>query len=229
MTKLSVIIPAFNEERTIEELIKKVDAVLLANDIEKEIIVVDDGSIDNTLNILESLENKHKLVLVKHQKNQGKGAAIRTGILKATGEFVIIQDADLEYNPNDYDKLLVPFFENKAEVVYGSRILSNAKRGKLAFYLGGRLVTLATNIIYGLKLTDEPTCYKVFKRDLLNSLNLECNGFEFCPEVTAKIARKGIGIYEVPISYNARNKSEGKKIKWQDGVIALWTLIKYKF
>jgi len=227
--KLSIIIPAFNEERTIEELIKKVDAVLLANNIEKEIIVVDDGSADNTLNILENLKNKHKFVLAKHQKNQGKGAAIRTGILKATGDFVIIQDADLEYNPNDYNKLLVPFFENKAEAVYGSRILSNAKRGKLAFYLGGRLVTLATNIIYGLQLTDEPTCYKVFKRDLLNSLGLECDGFEFCPEVTAKIARKGIKIYEVPISYNARNKSEGKKIKWQDGLIALWTLIKYKF
>jgi len=142
---------------------------------------------------------------------------------------VIIQDADLEYDPNDYNKLLTPILENKAEVVYGSRILSNAKHGKLAFYLGGRLVTLATNIIYGLKLTDEPTCYKVFKRDLLNSLNLECDGFEFCPEVTAKIAKKGIKIYEVPISYNARNKSEGKKINWKDGVVALWTLLKYRF
>jgi len=229
VNKLSVIIPAYNEERTIEELIKRVGAVLLSNNIEKEIIVVDDGSIDNTLNILENLKNQYKLVLVKHQKNQGKGAAIRTGILKATGDFVVIQDADLEYDPNDYNKLLVPFFENKAEVVYGSRILGSKNHGRIAFYLGGLGVTLATNIICGINITDEPTCYKVFKKDLLDSLNLETNGFEFCPEVTAKIAKRKIKIFEVPISYHPRGKSEGKKIKWRDGFIALWTLVKYRF
>lgn len=226
--KLSVIIPAYNEEKTISEILKKVNAVLLPN-FEKEIIIIDDKSSDNTLNVLESLKNQYNFILLKHQQNKGKGAAIRTGVLKATGDFVIIQDADLEYEPDEYKKLLLPFLEKKAEVVYGSRILGTKKRGKLSFYLGGRIITMATNLIYGIKITDEPTCYKVFKRDLLNSLNLESNGFEFCPEVTAKIAKRRIKIYEVPISYFPRDKSEGKKIKWKDGIIALWTLLKYRF
>jgi len=135
----------------------------------------------------------------------------------------------LEYDPNDYNKLLAPFLEKNAKVVYGSRILGTKKRGKLSFYLGGKLITAATNLIYGIKITDEPTCYKVFTRDLINSLDIKSNGFEFCPEVTAKIAREGIKIYEVPISYFPRDKSEGKKIKWKDGIIALWTLLKYRF
>jgi glycosyltransferase involved in cell wall biosynthesis len=227
--KLSIIIPAYNEEKTIEALIKKVSEVFLEKSLEKEIIVVDDGSSDNTLNILEKIKNKYNFILEKHFKNQGKGSAIRTGIKKATGDFIIIQDADLEYDPNDYNKLLVPFFENDAKVVYGSRILGSKKHGKWIFYLGGRGVTLATNIICQINITDEPTCYKVFERDLLNSLDLKCNGFEFCPEVTAKIAKRRIKIFEVPISYNPRAKSEGKKISWKDGFIALWTLLRYRF
>jgi glycosyltransferase involved in cell wall biosynthesis len=226
--KLSIIIPVYNEEKTISEILKKVDDVLLPG-FEKEIIIIDDKSSDGTLIVLEKLKNQYDFILLKHQQNMGKGAAIRTGISKATGDFVIIQDADLEYDPNDYSKLLIPFLEKNAQVVYGSRILGTKKRGKLSFYLGGRLVTLATNIIYGINITDEPTCYKVFKRELINSLNLESNGFEFCPEVTAKIAKRGIKIYEVPISYFPRNKSEGKKIKWKDGVVALWTLLKHRF
>jgi len=229
MAKLSVIIPAYNEERTIEELIKRVAQVLLLQSIEKEIIVVDDKSSDKTLEILKQIQPKYNLILAEHFKNQGKGAAIRTGVKKATGDFVIIQDADLEYDPNDYNKLIEPLLQGKAEVVYGSRILGSKNHGKLAFYLGGLGVTLATNIICGIRITDEPTCYKVFKKDLLDSLNLETNGFEFCPEVTAKIAKRGIKIFEVPISYNPRGKSEGKKIKWKDGIIAIQTLIRYRF
>ncbi len=226
--KLSIIVPAYNEERTISEILKKVDAVLLPG-FEKEIIIIDDKSSDGTLGVLEKIKSMHDFILLNHPRNMGKGAAIRTGIKKATGDFVIIQDADLEYDPNDYKKLLVPFLEQGAEVVYGSRILGSKKRGKLSFYLGGRFMTIATNLIHGINITDEPTCYKVFKRDLINSLDLKSNGFEFCPEVTAKIARRGIKIYEVPISYFPRGKSEGKKIKWRDGVIALWTLLKYRF
>jgi len=225
--KLSVIIPAYNEEKTIEEIIKKVFGVELF--IEKEIIVVDDKSTDKTLEILKKIQSKYNLILAENSKNLGKGGAIKTGLKKASGDFVIIQDADLEYDPEDYKKLLKPFFENDAKVVYGSRILGSKNRGKAAFYWGGRGVTVLTNIICRINITDEPTCYKVFRKDLLDSLNLQTNGFEFCPEVTAKIAKKGIKIFEVPISYNPRSKSEGKKIKWKDGFIAIWTLIKYRF
>jgi glycosyltransferase involved in cell wall biosynthesis len=225
--KLSVIIPAYNEEKTIEEIIKRVFRVLLP--VSKEIIVVDDKSTDKTLKILEELQNKYNLVIVRHSKNSGKGSAIRSGLKKASGDFVIIQDADLEYDPNDYEKLLKPFLQDNAQVVYGSRIMGSKKRGKLAFYLGGRGVTLMTNIICGTNITDEPTCYKVFKKDLLDSLNLQSKGFEFCPEVTAKIAKRKIKIFEVPISYSPRAKSEGKKIKWRDGFVAIWTLFKCRF
>jgi len=225
--KLSIIIPAYNEEKTIEEIIKRVSRVLLP--VSKEIIAVDDKSTDKTLEILEGLRDKYSLVIVRHSENSGKGSAIRSGLKKASGDFVIIQDADLEYNPEDYEKLLKPFLENNAQVVYGSRIMGGKKRGKLAFYLGGRGVTLMTNIICGINITDEPTCYKVFKKDLLDSLDLQSKGFEFCPEVTAKIAKRKIKIFEVPISYNPRGKSEGKKIKGRDRFVAIWTLLKSRF
>lgn len=225
--KLSIIIPAYNEENTIEEIIKRVSDVELP--VEKEIIVIDDKSTDKTAEILRQIQPKYSLIWAENPKNMGKGAAIRIGLKKASGDFVIIQDADLEYDPKDYKNLLKPFFEQNAQVVYGSRNLGKNKHGKLSFYIGGLGVTVATNLICRIKITDEPTCYKVFKRDLLDSLNLQTNGFEFCPEVTAKIAKCGIKIFEVPISYNPRSRSEGKKIKWKDGFVAIWTLLKYRF
>lgn len=225
--KLSIIIPVFNEERTIEEIIKKINILTLP--VEKEIIIVNDGSFDNTGSQLKNLKEKYSFILLDHKKNEGKGMAIRTGINEATGDFLIIQDADLEYDPNDYIKLLIPFLEYGAEVVYGSRSLGKNKRGHLSFYLGGKALTVIANLLYGLGITDESTCYKAFKTDLIKKIKLESKGFEFCPEITAKIGRMGIKIYEVPISYNARKKKEGKKIKWKDGFIAIWTLLKYKF
>lgn len=225
--KLSIIIPAYNEEKTIEELVKRVFEVKLPG--QKEIIAVDDGSKDKTLEILQNLQVKYGVVVVSLTKNSGKGAAIREGLKNTTGDLVIIQDADLEYDPKDYSSLLKPFFEDNAQVVYGSRILGSKKHGSLAYYWGGLGVTFATNIICGIKITDEPTCYKVFKKELLNSLDLKCRGFEFCPEVTAKIARRKIRIFEVPISYNPRGKEDGKKINWKDGFVAIWTLLKYRF
>jgi glycosyltransferase involved in cell wall biosynthesis len=225
--KLSVIIPTLNEDETIEEIINRVVSVPL--NIEKEIIVVDDGSSGAAKEKLRELRKKYDFTLLEHSKNQGKGAAIRTGLSKTTGDFVIIQDADLEYDPNNYEKLIKPLLNNEAEVVYGSRLLGGNRRGHLSFYLGGKMLTFLSNLLYGLNITDESTCYKVFKKDLINSLNLKSKGFEFCPEVTAKIGKRGIKIHEVPISYRARTKKEGKKIKWKDGLIAIWILIKYRF
>ncbi len=226
-SKLSIIIPTYNEERTIKKLLDKVKAVKLKN-IEKEIILIDDGSKDNTINIINKFNG---IKLIKHSKNKGKGAAIRTGIKHVTGDIVIIQDADLEYDPSDYNVLIEPIIEGKAKVVYGSRNLK--KRDKLysgiSFYIGGAVLTWLTNLLYRTNITDEPTCYKVFKADLLKSINLKCERFEFCPEVTAKIAKRKIKIYDVPIAYYPRSIKEGKKINWKDGVEAILTLIKYRF
>ena len=237
--KLSIIIPAYNESGTIKELLRRVKAVNL-HGIKKEIIVIDDGSTDDTVNIVGKIGG---VKLIKHAKNQGKGAAIRTGIKYATGDIIIIQDADLEYNPYDYYKLIKPIIENKTKVVYGSRFLSKAEytkrhkkfvKGKhikaySAFYYGGRFLTFLANLLYNAKITDEATCYKVFKADVLKNLNLKCNRFEFCPEVTAKVRKKGYKIMEIPTSYKPRTMEEGKKINWKDGIEAVWTLIKYGF
>lgn len=237
--KLSIIIPAYNEEETIKELLNKVKNVNL-HDVKKEIIVVDDGSKDSTIEIIKKIKG---IYLIKHSKNKGKGAAIRTGIKYATGDITIIQDADLEYDPNDYYKLIKPIIDNKTQVVYGSRFLDHdvyIKRHKkfvkgkhtkayTAFYFGGRFLTLLTNLLYNGNITDEATCYKVFRTKLLKSLNLKCNRFEFCPEVTAKVLKRGHKIIEVPTSYNPRTMEEGKKINWKDGIEAVWTLIKYRF
>lgn len=222
--KLSVIIPVYNESGTIREIIKRVQAV----PIDREIIVVDDGSTDSTCEILNQLTD-NGIILKRHDRNMGKGMAIRTGIKHVSGDAVVIQDADLEYDPQDYLVLIKPIIEGKARVVYGSRVLGGGKHSYRRFYLGGRFLSILTNLLYGSSITDEPTCYKMFRADVLKDIKLECTGFEFCPEVTAKILKKGIKIVELPISYQPRLIREGKKIKWTDGVIAIWTLIKYRF
>jgi len=221
--KTSIIIPVYNEEKTIDRILKKV----LASPINKEVIVVNDGSTDKTLKILGKY--KKEITYASHHKNRGKGSAIRTGLKHASGEIVLIQDADLEYDPSDYPALIRPIEQGKAKVVYGSRWLGKRKVKPSVFYLGTQFLTWATNFLYGTKITDESCGYKVFRYKVLNSLKFKSKGFEFCPEVTAKIAKKGIKIVEVPIKYTPRSISEGKKIKWRDGIIALFTLIRFRF
>ncbi|HOK55969.1 MAG TPA: glycosyltransferase family 2 protein [bacterium] len=222
--KLSVIIPVFNEEKTIMKVVEKVKKV----PFEKEIIIVDDGSNDKTREILKNLKDKNIKIIFK-EKNEGKGMAIRKGLEYITGDVVVIQDADLEYEPMDWLKMIKLIEEKKAEVVYGSRILGKGKKSSLFFYLGGRILSILANLLYNAQITDEPTCYKMFKKDVIKSINLKCKGFEFCPEVTAKVRKKGYKIYEVPIHYNPRTIKEGKKIRLKDGIIGIWTLIKYRF
>jgi len=221
---LSVIVPVYNEERTILEVLRQVAEVPLA----KEIIVVDDGSQDGTRDLLrDQLPPEARLCL--HAGNRGKGAAVRTGLGLARGEVIIIQDADLEYDPQDYPALVRPIVEGRAQVVYGSRMLKpDNPRGGLPFYIGGRTVTLAANLLFGCRLTDEPTCYKVFSRRVLRGIEIESDGFEWEPEVTAKLLKKGVGIMEVPISYFPRGKAAGKKIRALDGAKAIWTLLKHR-
>jgi len=225
--KLSIIIPVYNEKESIEKLIEKVKAVKLGK-IKKEIIIIDDFSTDGSREILKKIKDK-QIKVIFHNENKGKGYAIRTGLKQVTGDIVIIQDADLEYDPEDYKKLIKPIIEKQVKVVYGSRILGNNNYSALSFFLGGKLLTFIANLLYNIKISDEPTCYKVFKTEVIKNLNLECERFEFCPEVTAKIAKKGYKIKEIPISYYPRNKKQGKKINWKDGLEAIWTLIKYKF
>lgn len=222
---LSVLIPAYNEINNIQNILDKIQEI----NIPKEIIVVDDGSTDGTRELLKTLESE-VIKVVLHEKNQGKGGAIKTAIKHSTGNIIIIQDADLEYDPQDYYKLIPVIESGKEKVVYGSRFLNKQnKHSYFTFFLGGQVVTWITNILYGQNLTDEPTCYKVFDADLLKSIKLNCTGFEFCPEVTAKVAKLGYKIPEIPISYYPRSISEGKKINWKDGVEAIWILVKYRF
>ncbi len=224
--KLSVIVPVYNEEGTILQVIEKVKAVPL----EKEIIVVDDCSTDGTREKLERIRGNKGITIVRHERNSGKGSAIRTAIGRVTGDMIIIQDADLEYDPNDYLELVKPIVEGRSEVVYGSRELGrNRKHSHLSFYLGGKFLSFLTNLLYGSSISDEPTCYKVFKSDVLKSIPLRCRGFEFCPEVTAKLLRKGYPIIEVPIHYYPRTKDQGKKIRWRDGLEAAYLLVRYRF
>ncbi|MEW6102350.1 MAG: glycosyltransferase family 2 protein [bacterium] len=225
MKLLSVIMPVYNEKDTIEEIIKKIEAINLP----KEIIIIDDYSSDGTREIIEQRINQKNVIKLFHSENRGKGSAIRTGLEKASGDIIIIQDADLEYDPEDYYKLVKPIMEGKVDVVYGSRVLGKGKFSYLRYALGGKFLSLLTNILYGSHITDEPTCYKVFKTDVIKSLNLKCKKFEFCPEVTAKVLKKGYEILELPISYFPRKIEEGKKINWKDGVEAIWTLVKYRF
>jgi glycosyltransferase involved in cell wall biosynthesis len=222
---LSIIIPVYNEENTLATLLKRVEGVTL----DKEILVVDDGSTDSTYEILRQFESKPEFSVFCHERNFGKGHAIRTALEKARGDFVVIQDADLEYDPQDLLLMIGPLLNGSTKVVYGSRRMNNQNNEKYSiFCIGGIIVTYLARFLYGLKITDEATCYKMFDMNLLKSLQLTSERFEFCPEVTAKLAKRKIQIVEVPISYSPRSKSEGKKIGWYDAIEAIWTLLKFK-
>ncbi|MBU0468041.1 MAG: glycosyltransferase family 2 protein [Candidatus Omnitrophica bacterium] len=231
MLKLSVLMPAYNEEKTLEKIVEKVIKQKVAGISDLEIIIVDDRSNDNTRSIIESLKIKYtnKIVPVFHDKNMGKGAAIRTAIDKMTGDICIIQDADLEYDPSDYPILLEPLVDTRADCVYGSRFVGSQSKRVLFFwhYLGNKFLTLLSNMFTNLNLTDIETCYKAFRCDVLKSIPLQCNRFGFEPEITAKISKKRCRIFEVGISYSGRTYDEGKKITWKDGIKAMFLIIKY--
>lgn len=224
--KVSVIVPSYNEAKTLPITIKKVLAQKIP--YKKELIVVDDGSIDQTARIAGHFKNRKNIKWLTNRQNLGKGASVRRAIKIATGDLILIQDADLEYQPSDYLKLLAPFKDKSVQVVYGSRVLGDNPVSHWTFNLGGRFVTFVTNLLFGTNITDEPTGYKVFRSQILKKLKLRSKRFEFCPEVTAKIAKAGIKIVEIPISYNPRPVNQ-KKIKWYDGLAAIYYLIKYRF
>lgn len=242
--KLSVIIPVYNEKDTVVELIELTKAV----PVEKEIIVIDDGSSDGTKELLRSRYANDKTVhLLHHERNAGKGSAIRTGISAVRGDIVIVQDADLEYDPQDFLPILKKFDEPGVQVVYGTRFRDMRWRifirqwtqnhffgahheiKQFHLYFGVQLLNVLSNVLYGAGITDEATCYKAFRREVLTQTKLRCTGFEFCPEVTAKVRKAGHKIYEVPISYHPRSAIEGKKLNWRHGIQAIWTLVKYRF
>jgi glycosyltransferase involved in cell wall biosynthesis len=223
---LSVVIPVYNEVENVEEILKRVQSTKLA----KEIVVVDDGSKDGTRAILQKLDGKKKVCVILHEKNQGKGAAVITGFKAAKGDILLIQDADLEYDPRDYAVLLRPIEEGKADVVYGSRFLGAPHRVTMFWHLmANRLLTFMTNILYNTILTDMETGYKVFRREVIEGMSIRAKRFDFEPEITAKVLKRNYRIYEVPISFNPRDYSQGKKIKLKDAFAAVWTLLKYRF
>ncbi len=229
MRKLSIVIPVYNEKDTIEKVIRRVKAVQIP--LDKEIIIVDDCSQDGTREILTKYEADPSIKLIFHKLNRGKGAALRTGFREVTGDFVIIQDADLEYDPQDYSKLLKPLLEGRADVVYGSRFLPTGERIVTSFvhYYANKFLTFLANLFCNLSLTDMETCYKVFKSELLKKFTLEENRFGIDPELTVKFAKLGSRFYEVGISYIGRSYEEGKKIGWKDGFRAIWCILKYRF
>jgi glycosyltransferase involved in cell wall biosynthesis len=224
--KLSVIVPVFDERNTVVEIVRRMRAVDIP--LEREFVLVDDGSTDGTREVLRQLADSTVRV-VYHDRNRGKGAAIRTGLEQITGDLVLVQDADLEYDPEDWPKLLAPVLRGKAQVVYGSRFTGERRNMLFLHWIGNRFLSLVTNMLYNTTLSDMETCYKLFDRRVLASITLRSSRFEFEPEVTAKVLRRGIRIYEVPISYAGREAHEGKKITWRDGITALWTLVKYRF
>lgn len=228
MTKLSIIIPVFNEVNSLEALVEQVEEVDFCG-CEKELILVDDFSTDGSREILKNMENKH--LVLYHEKNKGKGAAIRTAVEKASGDIIVIQDADLEYSPKDYNNLLPLILEDKADVVYGSRFLNseNNKNFMLKNLIGNKVLTLMFNVLFGSKITDMETCYKAFKKDIIKSVTIKSDRFDFEPEITAKVLKKKARLVEVPISYSGRGHEEGKKIGWKDGIQAIKTIIKFRF
>jgi glycosyltransferase involved in cell wall biosynthesis len=222
---LSVVVPCYNESATIDEIIARV----LALPMRTQLIVVDDGSVDGTRDQLARLQQAHGFTLVLQPRNQGKGAALRRGFEEVTGDLVVIQDADLEYSPEELPTLVELIASGRADVVYGSRFLGRHRVFLFTHYLGNRALTSLTNVLYNTMLTDMETCYKVMRTEVLRSMTLESNGFGIEPELTAKIFKRGFRVYEVPISYDGRGYDEGKKIGWRDGVVAVWTLLKYRF
>jgi len=235
MKKLSIVIPVFNERATLVEIVRRVVAQEVG--LQKEVVLVDDFSTDGTRELYDGIKREHAGTAIEvafHDRNQGKGAALRTGFAKATGDVVLVQDADLEYSPTDYPTLLRPIVEGKADVVYGSRFVGGQEHRVLYFWhmIGNQVLTLLSNMMTNLNLTDMETCYKVFRADVLREVRVECDRFDFEPEITAKVARRNAAgkhwrIYEVGISYAGRDYAEGKKITWKDGVAAIYTIAKY--
>lgn len=227
---VSIVIPVYNEINTLEAILAKVNEANFAG-LKKEIVLIDDCSIDGSTDLLKKLEKENKYKVFYHEENQGKGVALRTGFANTTGDIVVIQDADLEYDPVDYEDLLNLIIQDKADVAYGSRFAGGkpSKSTVLTHYLGNKFLTLVTNILYNTTITDMETCYKAFKKEVLANITTKSNSFDFEPEITAKVLKKGYRLYETPISYNGRNFNEGKKITWVDGIWALWTLFKYRF
>jgi glycosyltransferase involved in cell wall biosynthesis len=223
--KLSVIVPVFNERNTVVEILRRMRLVELPMD--REFIVVNDGSDDGTDSVLTQLGDS-TVKVISHRENQGKGAAIRTGLEHVTGDLVLIQDADLEYDPEDWPRLIAPMLKGRAKVVYGSRITGERRNMLYLHWLGNKMLSLTTNLLYNTTLSDMETCYKLFDREVLRGITIKSDRFDFEPEITAKVLRQGIRIYEVPISYAGREFDEGKKITWRDGFAAMWALFKYR-
>lgn len=227
--KLSVLVPVYNERATIEKVVERVLAVDLG-DLEREVILVDDGSTDGSREVLASLEDPPLVRVFYHDVNQGKGAAVRTAMFRATGDIMLVQDADLEYDPRDYRIVLQPMLEGRADVVYGSRFLGGPRRAMLFWHMvGNHMLTLLTNVLYDSIISDMETCYKAFRSEVIRDVVLRAKKFELEPELTAKILKRGYRIYEVPISYDGREYTDGKKITWRDGPDAAWTLLRYRF
>lgn len=226
--KVSILLPVYNEFLTLPLVLQRVLDAPLPPGCEKEIVIVDDGSTDGTTETLYQYKDS-PMVLVHHSVvNFGKGAALRIGIMKATGDVLLVQDGDLEYDPNDYIKILEPLVKGEAQVVYGSRFLRGVRGMKLANWTANKILTFLANLLFSARITDEATAYKAFRREVLDAMDLKCMRFEFCPEVTAKVRRLGYAIHEVPVSYNPRGILEGKKIRWHDGIEAVWTLLRYR-